>query len=159
MKLGSNIRITILALTKNAKTPKINFIRGEIHKITNSILKSSWYKGSFNFNRRTTSQKSLDGLTVGVRLLVGRLPDGLLTTLNLLDFPPSTPPSHPLDNNLQALSLKLNSESFRKAAKNHPVLFKLIFMPISFTHMNDQFANMVNNNRSKLLPLEARLAL
>lgn len=42
---------------------------------------------------------------------------------DLSDPPPSTPPSHPLDNNLQALlpqmqSLKLNPESLREAAKS-----------------------------------------
>ena len=46
------------------------------------MFKSSWYNDGFSFNRRTTSRKSLDGLTLGVRLVVRRLTDGLLTTLD-----------------------------------------------------------------------------
>lgn len=57
-----------------------------IHKVTNSILKSSSYTDGSNFDRRTTSQKSLNELTVGVRVGARRLTDGLLTTLAFFYF-------------------------------------------------------------------------
>ena len=57
-----------------------------IHKVTSSILKSSSYTDGFNFDRRTTSQKSLNELTVGVRVGARRLTDGLLTALVFFYF-------------------------------------------------------------------------
>lgn len=47
-------------------------MRSCIHKLTSSVLSSSWSKDGFFFDRRTTSQNVLDELTVGVRRLTDR---------------------------------------------------------------------------------------
>ena len=78
-KLGNNIKVTMLAPAKMPENTKNQPYKGYVS--AGSILKSSWYKDGFIFSRRTTSQKFLDGLTVGVRLVFRRLTDGLLTTL------------------------------------------------------------------------------
>lgn len=89
--------------------------------------------------------------------------DGNKSDNDLSEPPPSTPPSHPLDNNLQALSpqmqsLRLNPESLREAAESSSTFRAHIHA--NQLHANEGSIRQHGKQRSvKVFAMEAKVSV